>query len=428
MGYSGQSDGTCRPGPPIGAACGAGKADGAAGGDAVVAFSFGDHPRCTTGATCNRSTSRCMATLGRASRAPTPSSATPGSRACSARARPPRPLPRAARARQPGLPGSDALLRAGRCRLDRKVCREEAVRSPLHGDGRVRRQLLQRPVHRSRWRSAAHAYRSAAPADQRRSPAMTSPETDRRPSEFSYWDNVGGTWVRAVRFMGRAVLGFNLAPPDDVVRTFADSYLRRRSGRRGVGRRGLPRARSRRGTRDRRPGPRARRRLDPRRACLAARPLRRPRARPRLARPERLEALGARVFRRFGTAVFRFAGAARCTATGELRREAARAHRRVHRRIDPPSVPRDRVVLDRRLGPRRFSRARRAGAPPRCASASCTCSCADASRPSRVGRDQWGVPMSQGDSLLTLMGGSFLPGDGMQAMGYRPSTREELRR
>jgi len=51
--------------PPIGAACGAGKSDAgaAAGGDAVIAFSFGDHPLCTMGATCNRSTGRCVTRL-----------------------------------------------------------------------------------------------------------------------------------------------------------------------------------------------------------------------------------------------------------------------------------------------------------------------------------------------------------------------------
>jgi len=38
--------------------------------------------------------------------------------------------------------------------------------------------------------------------------------------------------------------------------------------------------------------------------------------------------------------------------------------------------------------------------------------------------EAWGVPISQGDALLTLMGGSFAPGLAMQAMGYRPSTRD----
>ena len=65
VGYAGQHDGTCTTRPPIGAACGAGKSDAgaAAGGDAVIAFSFGDHPLCTMGATCNRSTGRCVTRL-----------------------------------------------------------------------------------------------------------------------------------------------------------------------------------------------------------------------------------------------------------------------------------------------------------------------------------------------------------------------------
>lgn len=37
----------------------------------------------------------------------------------------------------------------------------------------------------------------------------------------------------------------------------------------------------------------------------------------------------------------------------------------------------------------------------------------------------WGVPISQGDALLTLMGGSFLPGYGLRILGYR-TTREEI--
>src|SRR5690349_10903587 len=54
---------------------------------------------------------------------------------------------------------------------------------------------------------------------------MTDVETtSRRPSEFRYWDNVDGTWVRAIRRAARAFLGFDLAPSDDVVRAFAASY------------------------------------------------------------------------------------------------------------------------------------------------------------------------------------------------------------
>jgi hypothetical protein len=39
--------------------------------------------------------------------------------------------------------------------------------------------------------------------------------------------------------------------------------------------------------------------------------------------------------------------------------------------------------------------------------------------------DAWGVPISQADALLTLMGGSVAPGLGLRAMGFRPS-REDI--
>ncbi len=38
--------------------------------------------------------------------------------------------------------------------------------------------------------------------------------------------------------------------------------------------------------------------------------------------------------------------------------------------------------------------------------------------------DAWGVPISQGDAILTLMGGSVAPGLGLKALGYRPSRQE----
>lgn len=61
IGFAGLSEGKCKPPPAIGAACGAGKGDG--GADVVVAFAFGDHPTCATGAYCSRSTSRCVAAV-----------------------------------------------------------------------------------------------------------------------------------------------------------------------------------------------------------------------------------------------------------------------------------------------------------------------------------------------------------------------------
>lgn len=39
--------------------------------------------------------------------------------------------------------------------------------------------------------------------------------------------------------------------------------------------------------------------------------------------------------------------------------------------------------------------------------------------------DAWGVPISQGDALLTLMGGSFIPGYGLRLLGYL-TTRDEI--
>jgi hypothetical protein len=39
--------------------------------------------------------------------------------------------------------------------------------------------------------------------------------------------------------------------------------------------------------------------------------------------------------------------------------------------------------------------------------------------------EAWGVPISQGDALLTLMGGSFVPGYGLRLLGYL-TTRDEI--
>src|SRR4051794_7574091 len=53
---------------------------------------------------------------------------------------------------------------------------------------------------------------------------MKYDETHAPPAEFHYWANVEMPWVKALRTMGRAVLGFDLAPSDDFVRKFASSY------------------------------------------------------------------------------------------------------------------------------------------------------------------------------------------------------------
>jgi len=253
---------------------------------------------------------------------------------------------------------------------------------------------------------------------------MTSPETNRRPSEFSYWDNVGGTWVRAVRLMGRAVLGFDLAPSDEVVRTFAASYydadpLAEAFVEEVYFGRGAAEGRAM---------------LD---QAIAHGVASVPNAPPSLLAlfedierdpewldPERIE-LGARVFRRYGTAVFRFAGAITLEGYSEssvakpLVLTGAYAGGSTKKRFletaafwiavsEPgglaPSAPGRASALRVRVM-HVFVRKRLLAHPEW-----------DAAK--------WGVPISQGDSLLTLMGGSFIPGVAMQAMGYRPSTRE----
>jgi hypothetical protein len=140
--------------------------------------------------------------------------------------------------------------------------------------------------------------------------------------------------------------------------------------------------------------------------------------------PELID-LGARVFRRYGAAVFRFAGAITLEGYSEssvakpLALTGAYAGDSTKRRFletaafwiavsEPgglaPSAPGRASALRVRIM-HVFVRKRLLAHPEW-----------DASK--------WGVPISQGDSLLTLMGGSFIPGVAMQAMGYRPSTRD----
>ncbi|RZO59814.1 MAG: hypothetical protein EVA89_14415, partial [Sandaracinaceae bacterium] len=46
----------------------------------------------------------------------------------------------------------------------------------------------------------------------------------RAPTEFRYWDRLDRPAHRWMRRASRALGGFDLAPPDDVVRAFADMY------------------------------------------------------------------------------------------------------------------------------------------------------------------------------------------------------------
>jgi len=242
-----------------------------------------------------------------------------------------------------------------------------------------------------------------------------------RPAEFLYWDRLGRRSVRAIRAIGRAVLGFDLAPPDDVVRQLAamyydadpiaeafvdEVYLGRGSS---AGRAMLELALAR-GVDAVPDAPASLRALF---ADIERDP-------PWLDwdRVER----GARAFRRYGTAVFRFAGAitlegyAESSVAKPLALTGAYAGATARRRfletvafwiavsepggLVPGSAGRASALRVRvmHVFVRRKLLAHREW---------------DASA--------WGVPISQGDALLTLMGGSFAPGIAMHAIGYMPS-------
>jgi len=253
---------------------------------------------------------------------------------------------------------------------------------------------------------------------------MNDDDTHRQPAEFRYWANVDEPWPRALRFMGRALLGFDPAPPEDVVRAFASSYydadplaeafVEDVYFQRGAaeGRAMLDRAIAH-GVASVEDAPESLTRLfedierDPDWVDLD------------------LVAHGARVFRRYGTAVFRFAGAITLEGYSEssvakpLVLTGAYAGDSTRRRFletaafwiavsEPgglaPFAPGRASALRVRIM-HVFVRKRLLAHP-------------------EWNLEKWGVPISQGDALLTLMGGSFVPGIAMQAMGYRPSTRD----
>jgi hypothetical protein len=265
---------------------------------------------------------------------------------------------------------------------------------------------------------------------------VTAAETSRRPGEFLYWEHAGKPWARAFRAGCKAALGFDPAPPDDVVETIASLYydadplaeafveevylgsgLGSGPGS-GPGR-----------------GPAAgRAMLD---QAIAGGVASVPDA------PASLKALfadievapawvdralvdrGARVFRRYGSAMFRFAGAVTLEAYSEssvakplILTGAYAGGGTRHRFLETvafwiavsepgglePGAPGLASALRVRIM-HVFVRKRLLSHPEWNLAA-------------------WGVPISQGDALLTLMGGSFAPGVAMQAMGYRPSVAD----
>jgi len=134
---------------------------------------------------------------------------------------------------------------------------------------------------------------------------------------------------------------------------------------------------------------------------------------------------GARVFRRYGTDVFRFAGAITLSAYSEssvakpLALSGAYAGPTARNRFLEtasfwiavsesggllPGAPGRASALRARIM-HVFVRRRLLSHP-------------------EWDLEAWGVPISQADALLTLMGGSFAPGVGMYAMGYLTSARD----
>ena len=243
----------------------------------------------------------------------------------------------------------------------------------------------------------------------------------RCPGEFRYWENLDTPWARRLRSVGRFVLGFDPAPPDHLVRTFASMYYDADPlAEAFVEEVYVPRG-----------APAGRALLDEALArgvgSIAGAP-------PSLVRlfadletdppwvDRALVDRGARVFRRFGPAVFRFAGAITLQAYSEssvakpLVLTGAYAGASTRKRFletvafwlavsDPgglaPGAP-GRIAALRVRVMHVFVRKRLMAHP-------------------EWDLDAWGVPISQADAQLTLMGGSFAPGVALHAMGYRTS-------
>lgn len=242
------------------------------------------------------------------------------------------------------------------------------------------------------------------------------------PTEFRYWDAVERPAARAVRAIGRAVLGFDPAPPPEVVRAFAAAYYDADPLAEAVvdelylgrdvatGRRYLEEALA----------------VGVDRMTDAPASLRALFADldrdPSWLDRDRLER-GARVFRRYGADVFRFAGSITLAGYAEnsvakpLALTGAYAGAHTRRRFletcafwiavsEPGGLDRGAPGRASALRVRMmhvFVRRRLAAHP-------------------EWDRAAWGVPISQADALLTILGGSFAPGYAMRVLGYRPTT------
>lgn len=242
------------------------------------------------------------------------------------------------------------------------------------------------------------------------------------PSEFRYWENEGRGWPRLIRAAGR-LAGFDPAPSRDVIDAIAAMYED-----------GDPLADA---FLEEVPSAKDARDLWNRASCDGIASV--PNAPPSLRAlfedietpPEWLDLdmveRGAKVFRRYGAHVFRFAGA--ITLAGYAESSVAKplalaggylgssARRRFLETVafwievsEPGGLARGApgwtTTLHVRLG-HALVRRRLLSHPV-------------------WDRSAWGTPISQADSLFTLMGGSIAPGLAMRAMGFRTSRDDIL--
>ncbi len=246
------------------------------------------------------------------------------------------------------------------------------------------------------------------------------------PTEFHYWQNLARPSVKFFRAMLRQTIGFDPAPSDAVVRDFAamyfdadplaeafidEVYLQRGSA---AGRVMLETALAQGAAAV--PNPPA--------SLLALfEDLTHPPAWLDWAQIDR----GARAFRRYGTAVFRFAGAvtlegyAESSVAKPLALTGAYAGATARKRFLETVAFWIAVSEPDGLRP---------GAPGLASALRVRMMHVFVRRKiaahAEWNQAAWGVPISQGDALLTLMGGSFAPGVALHALGYLPSKRDIL--
>ncbi|MFO0684336.1 MAG: oxygenase MpaB family protein [Sandaracinus sp.] len=247
---------------------------------------------------------------------------------------------------------------------------------------------------------------------------------DEVPTDFRFFERARHPAVRATRALIRGLTGVDPAPDDDVARAFAAAYFDgdpvadayvadAYAGRDAARARGLLSRAITHG-------------IDavPEASPALVRLIRDAEARPAWLDPARV-ARGARVFRHYGIDVFRFAGA----ITASAYRESSVAKPLVLTGAYAGGTARRRFLetasfwidVSEPGGLDRFA--------PGFASALQVRVMHSVLRRKLLShaewkREAWGVPISQGDATLTLLGGSVAPGIAMHVLGYRTSTED----